>query len=236
MEILATVCARAGSKGIPGKNTKKLNGKPLISYTLEVAKRWNKFSEIVVSTDDKEVMSIAKKHNVLVPFQRPKELASDKVSRIAAVKHALNFMETKHEKEYDFIIDLSVTSPFRKIEDIEGAFNLLLKNLDTNNVYTVCEADRNPYFNMVEINENGFSHLVKSLENNITNRQSAPKVYAMNDSINIFRRNYLVNSDSNQSAKTKAYIMPKERSLDIDYPLDFKFAEFLMQEEKNNER
>lgn len=233
MEILATICARGGSKGIPGKNTKKLNGKPLISYTLETAKKWDKFSEIIVSTDDEKAISIAKKHDVLVPFKRPKELAGDNVSRIAAVKHALNFMEKEYNKKYDIIIDLSVTSPFREIEDIEGAFNLLLENSETNNVYSVCKADRNPYFNMIEINEKGFAELVKKPKKNVTARQNAPEVYAMNDSINVFRRDYLINADTNQSANTKAYIMPKKRSIDIDHPLDFKFAEFLLQEEIN---
>lgn len=230
MEILCTICARGGSKGIPGKNIKNLNGKPLIGYTIETAKKWNEFSEIVVSTDSDKIAKVAEEYGALVPFKRPKELANDQVSRIAAVKHACSFMENKLDKKYDFVIDLSVTSPFRKREDIEGAFDLLKNNPETNNVYTVCKTDKNPYFNMVEINESGYAELVKNSNEKITSRQGAPEVYEMNDSINIFRRNYLLNKTSNQSNRTKAYIMPRERSIDIDHPLDLKFAEFLMKE------
>ena len=230
MEILCTICARGGSKGIPGKNIKDLNGKPLIGYTIKTAKNWNEFSEIVVSTDSDKIAKVAEEYGALVPFKRPKELANDKVSRIAAVKHACSFMENKLDKKYDFVIDLSVTSPFRKMEDIEGAFDLLKNNPETNNVYTVCKTDKNPYFNMVEINDSGYAKLVKSSNDKITSRQGAPEVYEMNDSINIFRRDFLLNKVSNQSKKTKAYIMSRERSIDIDNPLDFKFAEFLMKE------
>src|SRR5690554_3854453 len=120
MEILGTICARGGSKGIPGKNIKELDNKPLITYTIEIAKKWGKFSEIVVSTDDPKIKKIALNYGVLVPFKRPKELCEDNVSRIAAVKHACTYMEKKLKKKYDYIIDLSVTSPFRKVEDIEG--------------------------------------------------------------------------------------------------------------------
>ena len=230
MEILCTICARGGSKGIPKKNIKKLAGKPLIGYTIENAKKWYKFSEIVVSTDDDKIAKVAKEYNVLVPFKRPTELSDDQVSRIAAVKHACVFMENMLDKKYDYIIDLSVTSPFRTKEDITGAFKLLKNNPNTNNVYTVCKTDKNPYFNMVEINEEGFTKLVKSSDEKITARQQAPQVYEMNDSINIFRRDFLLNQETNQSNKTKAYVMPRERSIDIDHPLDFKFAEFLIKE------
>lgn len=233
MEILCTICARGGSKGIPGKNVKKLDEKPLIGYTIETAKKWDKFSEIVVSTDDEKISEVAREYGVLIPFKRPEKLANDDISRISAVKHACDFMENKFNKEYDFIVDLSVTSPFRKVEDIEGAFTLLINNPDTNNVYTVCESSKNPYFNMIEINDEGYAELVKSLPDTVTARQQAPEVYDMNDSINIFRRHYLLENEDNQSDKTRAYIMPKKRSIDIDHPLDFKFAEFLLQEEIN---
>lgn len=226
MKILCTICARGGSKGVLGKNIKNLNGKPLIAYTIETAQKWNKADKIVVSTDSLEIAEIAQRYNVKVPFLRPLELATDNAGKMDAIRHAVNFFEREGEY-YDIIVDLDVTSPLRTIEDLDGALTIFLEN-DVNNVYSVCEARRNPYFNMVELQENGRVKLCKSFDKTILSRQTAPKVYDMNASIYIYKRDFIKNSNICHSDNTMPYIMPPERSIDIDSELDFEIVEFLM--------
>ena len=228
MSILCTICARGGSKGVPGKNIKLLNGKPLIAYTIECAKKWGKADKIIVSTDDDKIAEIAREYGAETPFIRPKELANDNSGKLGAIKHAVQFLRDKGER-YDIIIDLDVTAPLRKIEHVQGALDLFLNN-NVNNVYSVCEAHRNPYFNMVELNNNNRVELSKSLGKSVLSRQVAPKVYDMNASIYVYDVNFLMNTDICHSDNTMAYIMPKEYSMDIDCELDFRYIEFLLKE------
>lgn len=226
MKILCTICARGGSKGVPGKNIKQLNGKPLIAYTIETAQKWDKADKIIVSTDNPEIADKAKKYGVDVPFLRPHELAEDNSGKMEAIRHAVDFLEQRGEY-YDIVIDLDVTSPLRTVEDLDNALKLFLDN-DVNDVYSVCEARRNPYFNMVELTENGRVKLCKKLDKTVLSRQTAPKVYDMNASIYIYKRDFIMSTDICHSDNTMAYIMPAERSIDIDSQLDFKIVEFLI--------
>lgn len=226
MKILCTVCARGGSKGVPGKNIKLLNNKPLIAYTIETALKWGKGDKVVVSTDSEEIAKVALQYGAEVPFLRPSELAGDNTGKIAAIQHLVRFLESKDEY-YDIIIDLDVTAPLRSAEDLDGALNLFLNN-DVNNVYSVCEARRNPYFNMVELMDNNRVKLCKKIDETILSRQTAPKVYDMNASIYVYKRDFLMNTDTCHSDNTIAYIMPAERSIDIDNLLDFEIVEYLI--------
>lgn len=226
MKILCTVCARGGSKGVPGKNIKLLNNKPLIAYTIETALKWGKADKVAVSTDSEEIAKVAKKYGGEVPFLRPANLAGDNSGKIAAIQHLVNYFEDNGEY-YDIIIDLDVTAPLRSIEDLNGALNLFLNN-DVNNVYSVCEARRNPYFNMVELTENNRVKLAKKLDETVLSRQTAPKVYDMNASIYVYKRDFLMNTNTCHSNNTLAYVMPDERSMDIDSLLDFEVVEYLM--------
>jgi len=229
MRILCTVCARGGSKGVPNKNIRMLNGKPLIAYTIQQALKWGKIDKLIVSTDDKRIAAIAKKYGAEVPFLRPRELATDEVGKLDVIKHAVKHLENKGEI-FDIIIDLDATAPLRKIEDLEGALSVFLKN-NVNNVYSVCVARKNPYFNMVELDEMGRARLSKSSDKGpILSRQAAPKVYEINASIYIYKRDFLLKTDSIHSDNTMVYIMPQERSVDIDTLIDFKFIEYLLKE------
>lgn len=229
MKILGTICARGGSKGVPGKNIKMLNGKPLIAYTIEQALKWDKLYKLIVSTDDEEIAEVAKQYGAEVPFIRPEELATDSAGKLEVIKHAVKYLEDRGEV-FDIVIDMDVTAPLRKIEDLEGALNVLLQK-NANNVYTVCEAHKNPYFNMVELDINDTARLSKTCgESQILSRQVAPKVYDMNASIYIYKKDFLLKTESIHSDNTMIYVMPQERSIDIDTPLDFKFVEFLLKE------
>ena len=225
-KILCTICARGGSKGIPGKNKKIISGEPLIAYTIKVAKGCNYIDDYIISTDDEDIIKIANIYNIPVPFKRPKYLCKSNVSRIDAVVHAVKWVEKNWKKNYDIIVDLSVTSPLRIVKDIKNAIELLV-NEKADNVFSVSPAYRNPYYNMVE-DVNGKIRKVKKLNEKITKRQDAPVVYDMNDSINVWWKDILLKDKSNLNKNTKIYVMPRDRGIDIDDYFDLEIASLLL--------
>jgi len=232
MKVLCTICARAGSKGVPSKNVRSIAGKPLIVHTIEQALACSFITKTIVSTDGEAIAKVAREAGAEVPFLRPKELATDDASKEAVLKHAVRFLQERGEK-YDFVIDLDPTSPLRWVSDIEAAFHQFLES-DANNLYSVTPARRNPYFNMIELDERGRSRLCKTPPKDIANRQNAPCVFEMNASIYIYRTEFLLKEPMTlHSDNTIVYIMPTERSVDIDTPLDFKIVELLLLERQN---
>ncbi|MFD1096345.1 acylneuraminate cytidylyltransferase family protein [Salegentibacter chungangensis] len=233
MKNLITICARGGSKGIPGKNIKELNKKPLIYYTIRVAELFaerNPDTDIFLSTDSSEiedkVNAISKK--VYTNYKRPDYLATDSSGKIDAIKDVLNFAEKFTKKEYDFIIDLDVTSPLRTVEDLEKAKSKLKGNMDALNIFSVSPANRNPYFNMVEAKKNSeFVELSKKGE--FLTRQSAPEVYDMNASFYIYRSNFFKEGYSTAITDKSLIYKMSHVCFDLDHPLDFYFMEFLIQ-------
>lgn len=232
MRILAIICARGGSKGVPNKNIRLLNGKPLIAYTIECAKKYTKFDRIIVSTDSPKIAEVAKQYGADVPFLRPKELATDTSPKIPVLQHAVRYLEQEENDHYDLIVDLDPTSPLRIVEDIENCVNKMIEK-NPNVVFSVTPAHKNPYFNMVE-EKDGKVYLCKKLDRPITRRQDAPTVYAMNASIYVYKKDFLLNTDSVFSSNTMAVVMPEEHSIDIDRPIDFEFVEFLMKRNNTN--
>jgi len=227
MRILALICARGGSKRIPRKNVKLLVGKPLIAYTIETAKLCTFIDRVVVSTDDDEIAVVSKKYGAEVPFIRPKELADGKVSRWTVLQHAVKYLGKTENYFPDIVIDLSPTAPLREKEDIEAALGKFIKE-GVDVVTTVYKSDKNPYYNMVEL-ENGKARLSKIPQEQITQIQEAPKVYSLNDAINVVKREALLNSDMLLSNKNITIsIMPRERSIDIDEVFEFELAEFII--------
>lgn len=224
--ILCTICVRSGSKGVKNKNIKKIKGKPLIYYTLNQAIKSKLFNNIVISTDSEKILEYSKKEKNIDRIKRPKNLAKDDSPKIPVIRHCLIEMEKRYKKKYDLIFDLDVTSPLRKIYDLKKALNKMIRN-KSDNLFSVCLSKRNPYFNAVEFKKNKIKP-IKNLMKQITSRQNAPVVYDMNASIYIWKRITLLNSNTVFQKRTSIYIMPEERSLDIDTPLDFKIVEFLL--------
>lgn len=218
LRILCTICARGGSKGIPGKNKVIVAGKPLIAYTLEIAKKCNYFDEIIVSTDDEEIIKIARDYGIPAPFKRPDHLSKDDASKIDVIRHAVEWAEDNWNKKYKIVVDLSVVSPLRTVKDIKNSIELLI-NEKADNVFSVSPPYKNPYYNMVEIVD-GKVKLVKEPLKKLTTRQDAPVVYDMNDSINVWWKKILFEKDSIFNDNTKIYIMPRRRGIDIDGQLD----------------
>ncbi|MFA4955706.1 MAG: acylneuraminate cytidylyltransferase family protein [Candidatus Methanoperedens sp.] len=230
-KILCIIPARGGSKGLPGKNIKMLLGKPLIAYSIEHARKSKYIDQIIVSTDNTEIADISKIFGADVPFLRPKELASDDSSTIDALLHAMEWMENKERFVFDILVLLHVTTPLRSVEDVDRCIELLVeKNAD--NVFSVTEAHRNPYFNMVEVHADGSTNLVK--KGFFATRQSAPQVFDMNSSIYVWWKDILKDKRSIFLKRSQIYIMPKERSVDIDDSIDFKIAEMLLKESIKN--
>lgn len=225
-KILCTICARGGSKGIPGKNKKIILGEPLIAYTIKVAKECNYIDDYVISTDDEDIIKIANTYNIPAPFKRPNYLCKSNVSRIDAIIHAVKWVEKNWEKNYDIVVDLSVTSPLRIVKDIKGAIELLI-NKKADNVFSVSPANRSPYYNMIE-DINGKIRKVKELNEKITKRQDAPIVYDMNDSINVWWKDILFENRSNFNNNTKIYVMPRDRGIDIDDYFDLEIASLIL--------
>ena len=228
MRILGTICARGGSKGVKNKNIRDLAGKPLIAYTIEYLKKWGKADRIVCSTDSRKIASVTKKYGAEIPCMRPPELASDTASKLNALKHIVKFCEKQEDTCYDIVVDLDPTAPLRKQIFLQEAFKKFIES-DANNLCSVCKAHKNPYFNMVEVDNNGYAHLCKT--SNVVCRQDAPAVFELNASIYIYKRDYLLKTDTVYSDKTIIYEMPDIASVDIDREIDFLFVEFLLKSE-----
>jgi CMP-N,N'-diacetyllegionaminic acid synthase len=226
-DILCTICARGGSKGVKNKNIKELNGKPLIAYTIEQAKASGLFEHIVISTDSDDIADIAKQYGAEVFFKRSDEMASDNAGKLDVIKDAFKRSEEYYNQTFDYLIDLDATAPLRYVEDIINSFNQFKEN-DNDNLITAMPSRRSPYFNLVEQDKDGKVYLSKKLDNAIVRRQDAPKSYDMNASIYIWKRDIILNKNSLFLETTGLYVMPEERSIDIDNELDFEFVEFLM--------
>lgn len=235
MNILITLCARGGSKGIPGKNIKLIAGKPLIAYSINLTnklkEKWN--LKVALSTDDSEIKSVALEYGVFSDYVRPEYLATDVAGKIDTIKDLLLYEESLLDYKYDFILDLDVTSPLRTAEDVEKALELMIANSEAKNLFSVNTAARNPYFNMVEENANGFYSLVKTNpDGSVMTRQSAPKVYDLNASFYWYRRSFF-ESDSKSAITDKSLIYTMNHiCFDLDHQVDFLFMEYLLQNNK----
>jgi len=225
--VLCTICARGGSKGVKNKNIKHLNGKPLIAYTIEQAKDSGLFDHIVISTDSDDIASIAIKYGAEVFFKRSPGMASDTAGKLDVIRDAFIRSETHYQKRYDYLIDLDATAPLRSVDDIKHAYAQLLRDKN-DNLITAMPSRRSPYFNLVEIDPTGKVTLSKKLDSHVMRRQDAPCSYDMNASIYIWNRKTILNCNTLFLEKTGLYVMPEERSIDIDTEIDFSFVEFLM--------
>ena len=232
--ILITICARGGSKGIPGKNIKPIGGKPLIAYTLDVANAFAALNnaDIALSTDDNEIKQVAAGLGLTTTYIRPDFLATDSAGKVDTIKDLLLYEESARNKKYTYVLDLDLTSPLRTLEDLTKAFNDF-KNSDALTLFSVNPAARNPYFNMVEQKDNGFYGLIKTnKDGSVLSRQAAPAVYDLNASFYWYSREFFnVDLKSPISPKSIIYEMP-HICFDLDHPIDFDFLEFLILEKK----
>lgn len=221
---IITICARGGSVGVPGKNIRSLCGKPLIGWTIEQAFASKITDHVFVSTDSEAIAEIACSFGARVPFLRPAELATSTAGKLAVIQHLVEWIEANMGL-VNSIIDLDPTSPLRHVEDIQTCYAMLDSATDV--VITGYQADKNPYFNMVELKPNGFYERVCQPDTEVLGRQSAPTVFAMNASIYAWHRRNL-SSSLWDSHRIRLHEMPRERSIDIDHDIDFDLVALLM--------
>ena len=234
MRILGHIGARKGSKGVPGKNFRDLAGKPLIDWSLDQLLASPRIDAVVVSTDDERIHAHALAKGALDIGLRPAHLATDAAPKWGVWQHALAAAEAALGGPVDVFVDLDCTSPLRLPEDLEGALDLFARE-QPDMVMSVCEARKNPYFNLVEADETGALHVSKPLPGGVWSRQAAPKVWEHAASTYVLRADYLRHAGSIYEGRVIPFEMPPERCLDIDTPFDFKLVEMLMAERLNPE-
>jgi len=222
MKPLVIIPARGGSKGIPNKNIKQLNGKPLIHYTIEAALECFPKEVIMVSTDSEEIKKCAEQLAISVPFLRPEHLATDKATSYDVVLHAMKEAEFSGLM-FDTVILLQPTSPFRKGQHIREAISLFSMDIDM--VVSVKIASENPYYSLFEETDLGF--LKRSKEGSFSRRQDCPEVYSYNGAIYIMNADSLSKSNISQFTKIRKYVMEAVDSVDLDNELDWKLAELI---------
>ena len=224
MKILFTICARAGSKGVEGKNTRIFCGKPLVYYTLKIYQKYlEKYGndqnriELAVNTDS-ELLVEQLGDTAYIFVKRKYDLAGDTVSKGEVIRDTLVEAEAMKNEKYDLVVDLDLTSPLRELEDVEGTIDLISQNEKCNFAYSVTESRRNPYFNMVCRKEDGFYDRIN--ESDYTARQQVPECFDMNASIYVYTRDYLLNMCAG-NRHALVWKMPDSVILDIDSERDF---------------
>ena len=223
MKSLIIIPARGGSKGIPNKNIKELCGKPLIHYTIDIAKKVGNNEDICVTTDSELIKRVAEELGIEVPFLRPDYLATDEASTNDVILHALEFYK-KQGKSYDVVILLPPTTPLRQVRHVNEALKLYNDSLDS--VVSVKETASNPYYVLFEENNEGY--LKKSKEGTFLRRQDCPVVYEFNGAVFIHNVNSLLTKPISDFKKIKKYVMEELYSVDIDNMVDWNYTEFLI--------
>ena len=223
---ICVICMRGNSTGIKNKNLIKINNKYLMQYTINQAIDSNFFDKIVVTSDSEKILKITKKYKIDLAIKRPLNLATKNISKHKAIIHAVKKSEKYFNEKYDYIFDLDICSPLRNISDIKNSFNIMIKKKSPN-LITVCNSKRNPYFNMVEYKNKNLI-LCKKLNKKILSRQKAPKVYDMNSSIYIWQKLFLFKNATTITPKTAIYVMPQNRSYDLDEVDDIDIIKFFL--------
>jgi len=227
--FLALIPARGGSKGLKDKNIRQLNNKPLLAYTIEAAKESRIFDRIIVSTDSEKIAAVALKYGAEVPFMRPKELATDTASSMDVLIYTIELLQESNDK-YDYVALLQPTSPLRTSQDIVGAVNLLIEK-NANSVVSVCKVEHSPLWSNTLPEDLSLKDFIRPEIRNLR-RQDLPIFYRLNGAIYIVKVSYILESKDFFGQESYAYIMPVNRSVDIDTELDLVLAEVLLQHEK----
>lgn len=224
--MISLIMARGGSKSIPNKNIKKLLDRPLIVYTIEAAKKAKSVEKIILSTDDEKIAEIARNLEVKIPFMRPGELATDNALAIDNYIYTIQRLNTEYGENCKEFVSLPPTSPLRTAEDIDNAIDIFYEK-KADSVISVCEAFHPPLW-AKEIDDQGILRSYFPFDVGNKNRQELKKAYVPNGAVFVFKFSLLKEKYTFYSEKTYPYVMPKERSIDIDSEFDFDFAEYLI--------
>jgi len=225
-KILGIINARGGSKGIPRKNIKELMGKPLVGYSIEAGLKSKCIDDLIVSTDDKEIATVAREMGASVPFIRPANLAGDNVRQIKAILHCINYLKEKMQKTYDYVVLLQPTSPLRTAEDIDNAYNVLVEKKADSVISYTSVGNHHPY-HMYYFEDNKPKSVIGHGRSNLQ-RQTLPEFFIVNGAVRIAKTDVIVKTESFFTDKSVPYIMPNDRSINIDEPFDWQLAEFYL--------
>jgi CMP-N-acetylneuraminic acid synthetase len=226
--VLGIVPARSGSKSIPGKNIAEVAGKPLMAYTIQAALKASCLGRLIVSTDSRAYADVARKFGAEVPFLRPARLARDDTPGIEPVLHAVQWLEEHQDYRPDYVMLLQPTSPIRTVQDIERSVQLAQRHR-ADSVISVTQAPHHPYW-MISISSDGRSSGSMALASLPSRRQDLAPAYAENGAIFLVRRDVLLQQRTFYTDRTYTYVMPPERSLDIDSPWDLHLAELILRD------
>ena len=222
------ICARAGSKTLKNKNIKKINNIELVGWSILVGKKIRCIKKIIISSDSKKIIDISKKYGALAPFVRPKRLSTSKANEYEVWKHAIKKIIKIYNFKPDFIISLPPTCPTRSTKDINKALYFFLKQ-NYDGVVSICESNRNPYFNIVKRNILTKKISIFSKIYNIYRRQDAPKTFDITTAFYIAKTNYILNSKSFLSGKIAGYLIKKKNGIDIDDIYDFNLSKIILE-------
>lgn len=236
--VLGLIPARGGSKGVPGKNVRAVAGKPLIAWTVEAARASRYIDRLILSSDDRGIIDLARTLGCEAPFVRPSELATDEADSLSVVRHALAALPER----YAYLVLLQPTSPMRKAEDIDGAIEACVAGNATACV-SVCEAEKSPFW-MMQLRENNVIAPLFPPDRIPDRRQDAPRIFALNGAVYVARTEHLINGGTflalegsregfeAGAGSTLGYPMPRDRSFDIDTELDLAIAEFILSKQR----
>jgi N-acylneuraminate cytidylyltransferase len=227
MNYVALICARGGSKGLPGKNIRQLAGRPLIAWAIAQAKSVGRLSRVLVSTDSPEIAAVARQYGAEVPFLRPSELAQDSSPEWLVWRHALSFLKAEGGAYPHALVVVPATAPLRESDDIDRCLNEYEGNA-CDVVVTVTDAHRNPYFNMVKVMPDNSVQIAVIPEKPITRRQDAPMIYDMTTVAYVARPEFVMTQQGVFSGVVRCVHVPPRRAIDIDTATDFEIAECLM--------
>lgn len=228
-KILGITLARGGSKSVPKKNIKPICGKPLIAYTISEALKSKYITRYIISTDDKEISEIAQQFGAEVPFLRPSKLATDTASSATAIKHAIDFVEKQEGSQYDFVIELMCTNPLKTVEDIDGSIKKLIETGADSVIAVHKLEDHHPVRIKKIVNDRIIDFCLP--ENPETRRQDLkPDAYIRSGSIYALKRDELmVHNRRYGTRESRPYILPPDRSVNVDTEIDFLIAEKLIE-------
>ena len=232
LNILGVITARGGSKGLPGKNIKLLHGRPLISYSISAVQKSTLVSRLIVSTDDEEIASVARAEGGEVPFIRPAELAQDDTPHLPVMQHAVSFMENQEGLTYDMAVIFQPTSPFRLVEDIDLTIQKLIDHPEADSAVSLCEVEGSAHPLKVKKMEGDSVVSYCMEESEGMRRQDFPMAYKRSGAVYVIRRETLLQKERLYGDLVVGHIVPKERSIDIDTPLDWVRAEYILDELK----
>lgn len=225
MKTVAFIFARGGSKGLPGKNIKDLNGKPLIQYSIETAKKTKGIDKVFVSTDNDLIAEVASSLDVSI-IKRPKKLATDNSPEWLSWQHAVNYV-TKKYGFFDYFVSLPTTSPLRNEHDVCSALNKL-KNTKIDICISITPSSRSPYFNMVRLLDDDTVEILTKPDKQVNRRQDTPAVFDITTVIYAAKTEFILEYNSIFSGKVGSVTVPKDRAIDIDDIYDFMYAEAIL--------